>query len=106
MKNKLTSWEEAEAILKPEYERTIPALADALTKNRALCDTQAMANAIVNQSKDIDAACRFFAKHLRWPSMPPLLALCVISRLRSAKNPLAFLRGRTRHTFLVPSPRC
>jgi len=98
------SWDDVDALL--EEQMNVDAVVIA-TKTISECrDADAFMRAMYDEKKQIDAACRFFAKNHSWPRVRPLIAMCLFYRVRKARDAVRFLRGRNRAPFLVPSPRC
>jgi hypothetical protein len=97
------SWDDVIAILEQEMN----AAGDALvTAAETISDADAFTRAMYDRKKEIDDACRFFAKNRAWPRTTPLIAFCVFGRVRRARDAARFFRGRSRAPFLVPSPKC
>jgi hypothetical protein len=78
----------------------------AATKNNPSLYWDVISQVHVREKKQIDAACRHFARNMQWPKVNQQIALCLFSRTRVARDAAKFLRGRSRDPFLVPAPRC
>ena len=96
------SWSDVEQILEQQLD---PDALIAGIRNNQIRAEPAL-EAMVREKKAIDAACRVFAKRGKWPPVSPLIAYCIYSRVRVARDAVKFLRGRSRQPFLIPSPRC
>ena len=98
------SWDDVAAIL--QQQMNVDALWMAIQTIPECRDADAFMLAMYAQKKEIDNACRFFAKNRCWPRVRPLIAMCIFNRVRRGRDAVRFLRGRSRQPFLVPSPKC
>lgn len=100
---KFYSWDDVIAVLDQELNVADDVL---LRSVQMIGDHDAFTRAIYDQKKEIDDACRFFAKNRSWPRVSPVIANCLIVRLDRAGIAAQFLRGRRSAPFVVPSPKC
>jgi len=97
------SWDDVIAVLEQELNVGDDVL---LRSVQIIADADAFTRAVYDRKKEIDDACRFFARNRSWPRVSPLIANCLIVRLDRARNAARFLRGRRSAPFVVPSPKC
>jgi hypothetical protein len=101
------SWDDVIGVLDRELnvgDALVSAAHHIAEGNRGNSD--ALTRAMYQQKKQVDAACRFFARNRSWPHISPLIAMCVFCRIHRARNAVHFLRGKSRRPFVVPSPKC